>query len=114
MHAGRVTAPRRILHQARVTRTEDVLAAVAESDLELARKNDDELPSRRWVPIEEPAHRILAECDLGRREPLRPIGHAREVDRLDVRLSVGTGIQAKRSHQVASSTWLLAGKDSTA
>ena len=71
--ARRVPLARRVLDESGVARPEDVLGAVAEADLELPGKNDDELAARRRVPIEELAHRPLAERDLRRREPLQPV-----------------------------------------
>src|ERR1041384_5301052 len=53
-HARRVALPRGVLHEPRVTGTEHLLRAVAETDLELTRHDDDELAARRRMPVEEP------------------------------------------------------------
>jgi hypothetical protein len=95
-----VALARDVLDQPRVARAEDVRGAVAEADLELAGEDDDELAPRRGVPVDEVAHRALAERDLGGVEALGPLGRARDVDGLDVRVAVGTGIEAERSHRV--------------
>ena len=42
-----------VLHQADVSGAEDLRGAVAQPDLELAREDDDELPPRGGMPIEE-------------------------------------------------------------
>src|SRR5207245_8201815 len=79
---------RRVLDQPGVARAEDVLPAVAHTDLELAGENDDELAARGRVPVEVLADRPLAKPDLGRRQPFRPVGNLGQVVRLDLRLSV--------------------------
>ena len=43
----------RVLDEPRVARAEHVLGAVAQTDLELAGENDDELTARCGVPVEE-------------------------------------------------------------
>src|SRR5688500_15563253 len=59
-----VALPRGVLHEPRIAGTEQVLAAVAAADLELAGEDDHELASRGRMPIVEPAHVPLAERDL--------------------------------------------------
>src|SRR5712691_2648947 len=81
--ARRMPPARRVLDQPGVARAEDVLSAVAQADLELAGEHDDELAARGRVPVEVLADRPLAETDLRRREPLRPVRCPAEVDRLD-------------------------------
>src|SRR5262245_52737852 len=95
VHPCGVALARRVLDQARVAGAEDVLRAVAEPDLELAAQDDDELPPRRRMPVDEPTHGILAEADLRRRQPLHPVRVLAEVDRLDVRLPVGARVESK-------------------
>src|SRR5262245_59575592 len=69
----RVPLARRVLDQPGIAGTEDVLGAVAESDLELARQDDDELPARRRVPVLEVPDRTFPERDLGRGEAFAPV-----------------------------------------
>jgi hypothetical protein len=95
VHPRGVALARRVLDEAGVARTEDLLGAVAEADLELAGQDDDELPPRRRMPVDEAPDRILAEGDLRRGEPLDPVGMLAEIDRLEVRLPVTAGIKAK-------------------
>src|SRR2546421_13074647 len=90
---------RRVLDQPGVARAEDVLSAVAQADLELAGEDDDELSARGRVPVEVLADRPLAEADLRRRQPLRPLRCPAEVDRLDARLPVGPRVEPECSHR---------------
>ena len=53
VHARGMSFARGVLDQSRVTGAEDVLGAVAEADLELTGKDDDELPARRRMPVEK-------------------------------------------------------------
>src|SRR5262245_49797185 len=99
VHTRRVTSTRRVFDEPRIARTEDGLRAVAQADLELTRQNDDELAARRRMPVEEPSDRILTECNLCRCEAFRPVRRLREVDLLDVGLSISSGVQPKRRHR---------------
>src|SRR5437867_5928313 len=90
-----VAFPRGVLDEPRVAGTEHLRGAVAETDLELTRHDDDELPARRRMPVEKTAHRPLAERDLRRRESLLPVRRLAEVDRLDVRLAIGPGVETE-------------------
>src|SRR5262245_1172936 len=83
-----VALARRILDQPGVAGSEDVFGAIAQTDLELTRKDDDELPARRRMPVQEPAHRPLPKRDLGRGQPLLPVRHFPEIDRFDVGLTI--------------------------
>src|SRR5437016_9425130 len=94
-----VALARRVLDQPGVAGAEDVLSAVAQADLELAGEDDDELAARGRVPVEVLADRPLAETDLRRRQPLRPLRRPAEVDRLDARLPIGTRVEPERSHR---------------
>src|SRR6266508_4108236 len=98
-NARRVALAGRVLNESRVARAEDVLGPVAQTDLELPGKNDDELAARRGVPVDELAHRPLAERDLIRRKPLQPVGLGLELDLLDVCLLVGARIQPECAHR---------------
>src|SRR2546425_8960669 len=80
----------RVLDQPGVARAEDALSAVAQADLELAGEHDDELAARGRVPVEVLADRPLAETDLRRRQPLRPLPCPAEVDQLEARRPVLT------------------------
>src|SRR6184192_1662020 len=82
-----------VLDQARVAGTEHLRAAVAAADLELPRENDDELPTRRRVPVAEPVLGPDAERDLRGRQALEPVALLLDVDRLDVRLPVCAGVE---------------------
>src|SRR6185295_1598981 len=81
-------------------------------DLELARQDDDELPSRRRMPVDEVADRALPERDLGGREPLGPGRRAREIDRFDVGLAVGAGVKPECLHGGLSlvTRWLMSAR----
>src|SRR5256712_4814016 len=94
-----VALARRVLDQPGVAGAEDVLGAVAQADLELAGEDDDELAAWGRMPVEVLAERPLAERDLRRRQALRPLRHAPEVDRLDARLPIGARVESKRSHR---------------
>src|SRR5262245_27596185 len=98
-----------VLHQAGVAGAEDVLGAIAEPDLQLAGEDDDELPARRGMPVERPAHRPLAERDLGGRQPLLPVRHLAELDRLDVRMPVAARVESERPHRCLLISWSLTG-----
>src|ERR1700693_5391121 len=91
--------PRRVLEQARVARAEEMLGAVSQADLELAGEDDDELPLRRRMPVDETPDRVLPEGDLRRRQALAPIGRPGEWNRLDVRLAVSARVQSEQSHR---------------
>src|SRR5262245_28423656 len=79
-----VALARRVFDQARVAGTEEVLAAVAAADLELAGEDDHELPPRRGMPVVEPADVPFAERDLGGWNALHPVVVLLVVDLLDV------------------------------
>src|SRR5712691_4528935 len=95
----RVPLSRRVLDQARVAGAEDVLRAVSQADLELAREDDDELPPRRRVPVDEAPNRIFPKGNLGRRQALDPVRGLGKRDRLDVRLAVRARVQSEQSHR---------------
>src|SRR5262245_37846006 len=99
VHAGGVTAARRVLDQSRVAGPEDVLRAIPEPDLELTGEDDHELTARRRVPVDEAADRVLAVRDLRGRQALAPLGSLGELDRVDVRLAVSPRVQSKESHR---------------
>src|SRR5204863_10117472 len=82
-----------VLDRPRITGTEDLLAAVTAADLERAGQDDDELPPRGGMPVEEPVLGPDAERDLCGRQALEPVRLLLDVDRLDVRLAVGAGIE---------------------
>src|SRR5438093_3704856 len=92
-HARGMALAGRVLHQPRVTGPEDLLAAVAAADLELTGEDDDELPPRRRVPVEEPVLGPDTERDLRRLQSLEPVSLLLDVDRLDVRLAIGARVQ---------------------
>src|SRR5712664_3429160 len=98
VHAGGVALAGDVLDQAGVARTEQVLRAVAQPDLELAREDDHELAPGRGMPVDEVADRALAERDLGGREPLGPGRRAGEIDRFDVGLAVAAGVEPECLH----------------
>src|SRR5439155_3941004 len=98
--ARSVSLARRLLDESGVARSEDVLGAVTEADLELTGQNDDALAPRRRVPVEELPDRPFAERDLSGREPLEPVRLRLEVDLLDVRLLVCSREQPERPHEL--------------
>src|SRR6267143_3698452 len=99
-----VPLARRVLDESGVTRSEHVLRAVAQTDLELPGENDDELAAGGRMPVEELARRPLPERDLIRRKALQPVGLRLELDVLDVRLPVSACVEPERAHRVLPST----------
>src|SRR4026208_2033188 len=91
--AGGMARAGGVLDQPRVAGAEEVLGAIAQPDLELAREDDHELPARRGMPVDEVADRALPKRNLGGREPLGPRRGSLEIDRLDVGLPVGAGVE---------------------
>src|SRR4026208_210527 len=96
--AGGMSLAGGVLDQPRVAGAEEVLGAVAQPDLELAREDDHELPERRGMPVDEVADRALPKRNLGGREPLGPRRGSLEIDRLDVGLPVGAGVEPECLH----------------
>src|SRR5215813_1333955 len=98
VHLRRMALARGVLHEARVTRPKDVLRSVAQTNLELAGQDDHELPPRGGVPVLEVPRRALPERDLRGGQSLGPVGALGEGDRLNVRLTVGAGVEAEQGH----------------
>src|SRR5262245_65386368 len=98
VHARGVALAGGVLDEPGVAGAEDLRGAVAEPDLEVALEDDDELPPRRRMPVDEAADGILAEDDLRRRQALDPVGVGREIDHLEVRLPVRARKESIRSH----------------